>query len=139
MSMKLWNAECSPDDFFLRRFTSVMIAGINRSVARANNDKSRSQYKIDDKERQQSAMGTQKGATMRSRHSNILQENGKIHCSLHGRRLHRCRTPASLLSHHQSTHVHAQHHYPGITPIASSQCSKVLTSVPALYQAITQP
>ena len=123
-----------PNGFFLRRFTSVMIAGLNRSVARANNDESRSQYKIDDKERQQSAMGTQKGAAMRSRHSNVLQENGKIHCLLHGRRLHRCRTPSSLLSHHQSNNVHVQHHFPGIAPIASPQWSKVLTSVLASLQ-----
>ena len=106
----MWNAQCSQ--------TSAMIAGFNRSVARANNGSKGPRYRIDDDERQQSAMGTQKGAAMHSRHSIALQENGKIHCLLHGRRLHRCRTPASLLSHHQSTHIHAQHHYPGITPIA---------------------
>ena len=118
-----------PNGFFLRRFTSVMIAGLNRSVARAITIRVGPRYKIDDKDRQQSAMGTQKGAAMRSRHSNVLQENGKNRCSLHGRRLHRCRTPSSLLSHHQSHNVHVQHHYPGIAPIAPSQWSKVLTSV----------
>ena len=33
----------TPYGFFLRRFTSVMIAGLNQSVARANNDSRRSQ------------------------------------------------------------------------------------------------
>ena len=39
-------------------------------------------YKIDDKERQQSAMGTRKGTTMHSRHSNALQETARFtaHC-----------------------------------------------------------
>ena len=39
-------------------------------------------YKIDDDERQQSAMGTRKGAAMRNRHSNALQETARfiVHC-----------------------------------------------------------
>ena len=39
-------------------------------------------YKIDDDERQQSAMGTRKGAAMHSRHSNALQETARfiVHC-----------------------------------------------------------
>ena len=60
------------DGFSLRQVTSVMIAGLNRSVARANNGSKGPRCKIDDDERQQSAMGTQKGAAMRSRHSTAL-------------------------------------------------------------------
>ena len=71
-----------PDGFSLRQFTSVMIAGRNRSVVCANNGIKGPRCKIDDDERQQSAMGTQKGATMRSRHSTTLQETARftVHC-----------------------------------------------------------
>ena len=59
-----------------------MIVELNRSVARANNGSKGLRYKIDDDERQQSAMGTQKGAAMRSRHSIALQETARftVHC-----------------------------------------------------------
>ena len=68
--------------FFLRQFTSAMITGLNRSVAHANNGSKGPRYKIDDDERQQLAMGTQKGAAMHSRHSKTLQEMAEftVHC-----------------------------------------------------------
>ena len=49
--------ECavSPDGFFLRQFTSVMIAGRNRSVAHANNGSKRSQ--VQDRRQGEAAIG----------------------------------------------------------------------------------
>ena len=54
-------------------------------------------------------------------------------------RAHLYCTPVLLSSPHQSTHVHSQHHYPGITPIAPSRYAKVLISVLATLPGITQP
>ena len=58
LQCKLWNTQCSQMVFSLRQFTSVMIAGLNRSVTPANNGSKGPRCKIDDDERQQSAMGT---------------------------------------------------------------------------------
>ena len=124
-----------PNGFSLRQFTSVMIAGRNRSVARANNGSET--VPVQDRQRSRSGSNRQwahKRAQQCAVDTQLFTGNGKIHCSLHGRRLHRCRTPSSLLSHHQSNNVHIQHRYPGITPIVTSQWSKVLTSVLASLQ-----
>ena len=55
----------SPDGFFLRQFTSVMIAGRNRSVAHANKSSKRSQ--VQDRRQGEAAIGN--GHT--KRHNNV--------------------------------------------------------------------
>ena len=98
-----------PDGFSLRQFTSVMIAGLNRSVARANNGSKGPKCKIDDDEWQQSAMGTQKGAAMRSRHSTALQETARftVHCMggdyiVAARSHHSCHITSQLMYMHST-------------------------------------